>query len=263
MARFVGYKSAQLLSSGIMGAVAWWVGLYHLQTGNWPWEDDKSRLLKLPFPEWAKNIPGAERLYMNKKSGQWDDINMGFFNPYLDRGLRAVGAPAAYQEAIEGGTPGQAIEAGTIQGANTFMGQFTTSPIIGMGEKLFGFSPYITSIRDERGQSRAQFYNTERTMPPGWQIPYNALYGLVQVNPIIEQAFERGSNLLGMGSYKQSYDSRDNDAIAGWKMILDIAFPRLTSYRPNVYGRERYIHREERAIHSTIYKEKRRLDNKE
>ncbi|HEY4195199.1 MAG TPA: hypothetical protein VGM63_06670, partial [Mucilaginibacter sp.] len=127
MAKLATYKMAQLLSAGIVGLVGYWALVYHAQTNKWPWEDKSSKLLKIPFPEKAKN-PTTKKLWADKKTGQYPDIDFSFFNPFINRGIRATGLPKAYETHQLGGSTGQAIEAGTIQAINTNLSPYTSSP---------------------------------------------------------------------------------------------------------------------------------------
>lgn len=254
--RLGGYKAAQLITGGLFSAVGTWIGLYKAQTGKYPWEDEHSKLMRLPFPEWAKNTPLAKTMFFNKKNGEWDDIDMNFFNPYLKRGLMAVGAPKVYETKMLGGTTGQAIEAGQIQALNTAVSPFVNNPIAQVGFKTFtGSAPYLTGIRDDRGRVAPQLFRSVRTEKPGVQMGANFLEALLETNPVVEKGYHSVAPLFGTGTLKPSYDSRDENAVSMMNMVFNLAFPRLNVPHGNDDARAKMIQKQPGAIEKTMEQE--------
>lgn len=254
--KLLGYKAAQLISTGIVGSVAYWATTYHAQTGKWPWDDKHSKLGKLPFPDWAKNDTN-EKMYYDKKSRTWNDIDFfGFTNPFLSRGLRATGAPRAYETNQLGGTVGQSFEAGELQAINTNLSPYTNSPMIGGGvTALTGSAPYITSLRDDKGRPAVELYRKARTLPFMQQRVANIVVGAQSLNPIIDKGVDMVTNGLGLKSFKTTYSDEEQSAAGAFKFMLDIAFPRLTTKHGKDEMKSYFIHKEARTIKRTIKKE--------
>jgi N12 class adenine-specific DNA methylase len=245
------YKMAQLVSAGVIGLAGYWAFIYHAQTNKWPWEDKSSKLLKLPFPEWAKNDQTAG-MFLNKKTGVYDDIDMSFFNPFLNRGVRAVGAQKAYETTMLGGTPGQAVEAGSVQAINTNLSPYTSSPAIQIGvTALSGAAPYINSIRDDRGRPDIGLYRRVKTFSPGLQIPANVAVGAIGLNPLVDGAFSPLTKSL-----KFNYGSQeDMDAASIGKSVINTILPHILTPHGDDANKEKYLKRGNKAIQTTMKKE--------
>lgn len=249
MTKLATYKMAQLISAGIMGLIGYWALTYHAQTDKWPWEDKHSKLLKVPFPKWAQNEATAK---MFSKKGKWEDVDFSFFNPFVNRGTRAIGAPKFYETEMLGGTFGQSVEAGSVQAINTNLSPYTSSPMIQMGTTaLTGSAPYITGIRDKySGTPGIGFYRKVNTMPAGAQMPANAAVAAVGINPLIDFGF---SPLTGALKYK--YGDDDFDAMSAAKSVFGTIIPHLTSPHGNDEAKSKILHKQAKAIETSRKKE--------
>jgi hypothetical protein len=242
------YKAAQLMTSGVIGYVGYWALMYKAQKDKWPWEDKTSKLGKLPFPGFAKN-EWSKKVFFNEKNGTWDDISMSFFNPYMDRGTRAFGLPNAYQTMQLGGTKGQALEAAEVQALNTTISPYTSGASTQLAFKTFtGSAPYITSLRDPKGKPMPQFFPDVKAVSPGLQIPANFLQAATEVNPVISEGITLGSHYLGLGTLRNSYDSRDESSSSFLRMVFGIGFPRLTSPHGNDAARAFFIKKQQKEM---------------
>jgi len=182
----IGYKAAQLMTSGIVGMTAMWMTGYKAATGKWPWEDRDSKFMQIPIPENIKNTQIGKDLFYDKDKKKWNNVSMDFFNPVLARGEKAIGIPNMYKTQMAGGTKGQVIEAGEIQAINSALSPFVSSPPVKtISTALTGSSPYITSLRDDRGKPGIQMFRNVKTMPSGEQVPANLLQATININPLL------------------------------------------------------------------------------
>lgn len=257
MAKLAGYKMAQLISAGIMGLVGYWALTYHAQTDKWPWEDKHSKFLKIPFPKWAEGE--MSKKMFKDKSGAYQDIDFSFFNPFLNRGVRAIGLPKVYETEMLGGTPGQSIEAGTIQAINTNLSPYTSSPMINMGvTTLTGDAPYITGLRDRyAGTPGVGFYRKVNTFKPGLQLPANAAVAAVGINPLLDYAFSPITKAL-----KYAYSTEDQDAFSAAQSVFNTIIPHLLSPHGNDDKKAMAIEKQQKAINTSIRKEEAKQHKK-
>lgn len=236
----------RLLGSSAVGMLGSWMMAYHLQTGKWPWEDKESKLMRLPFPEAAKGTRIGDIFY-NKQSGTYDDINFGFFNETYARGLKAIGADAAYNTRNQGGTTGQDVEKGFTQAVNSGMAPFIGSPLLHFGfEATTGSNPFLLSLRDDKGRMSPKFFRDVKTMDPGLpQIGANIAQAGLDVNPIVKKISTNTGYNFGPKKQEANW----------WNMITAGAFPRLQlSNYPNSKA-EPFVKKEAAAIKKTEAKE--------
>lgn len=252
MAKLAGYKMGQLLSAGIVGLLGFWALTYKEQTDKWPWEDKHSKLLKVPFPKQAVNQV-TRKMFADEKTGEMPDVDFSFFNPFINRGIRAIGAPKTYETHQLGGTVGQDIEAGSIQAINTNLSPYTSSPAIQLGvTTLTGDAPYITGIRDRfTGVPELGFFRKTNTFSPGLQIPANLAVGAAGMNPLVNYALSPLTNSL-----RYKYAPEDNDAYTAAKSIFNTIIPHLLTPHGSDDFKEKAIEMQAKAIQTSIKKEK-------
>lgn len=261
-AKFATYKAAQLLTNGIVGSAASWMLIYHAQTGKWPWEDETSKLGRIPFPEWAKNDLTAK--YFTDGNGDYKDINMlAINNPIAERGLRVTGAEKAYETNQLGGTLGQNIEAGGTQALNTVLSPFTSSPALQAATTLTaGSAPYITSLRDDKGKPSPQLYKKVKATPFGSQPLANGYSVLKEVNPLIDAGltqvnkhiFPYEKSIFGLNSVTNS--DVNNEGASALGFVLNMAFPRFFVAHGNDDAKAHFIEKAQTDLDKTIEKEK-------
>lgn len=248
--KFLEYKAGQLITGGILSFVAQWVMMNKLSTGKYPWEDDTIKFGKIRLPESAKENPLMKKMFLNEQTGEMDDINLGALYPMLDRGLRATGLPKAYDTYNLGGDMGQAVEAGATQSVNTLLSPIEGNPTVQFGTTAaFGAAPYITAFREADGGPGVSLYRKVKTYPSGLpQMGANLGQALLDLNPIVGT----GANMFGLNPFKNSYDSREEDAMYMANAVFNTAFPNLMSPHGNDIKRERYLQYQRMQIKKKI-----------
>jgi hypothetical protein len=191
-------------------------------------------------------------MWYDKKSKTWNDVDFSFFNPFINRGIRAIGAPKMYETSMLGGTPGQSIEAGSIQAINTNLSPYTSSPSVQMGvTALTGSAPYILSVRDKyTGTPGIGFYRKVNTFSPALQIPANLAVSAIGMNPLVDWATSPVT-----GSLKYHYGSDDQDAYTAALSVFNTIIPHLMSPHGNDEGKAMGIKKQHKAINTSIKKE--------
>jgi hypothetical protein len=143
------YRVAQQLSGGMVGFVAVWALANRAMTGQWPWDDQKSKFGQLPIPDSVRRSAGGKALF-----GPGTDtgyVNLALFNPILTRGARALGLSGAYNERAIGGDTSRMIESAIKDMGNSVIEPATTGPIVKAGTILAtGNEPYVTSVNPFR-----------------------------------------------------------------------------------------------------------------
>jgi hypothetical protein len=258
--QFARYKAAQLITNGIIGSVASWMLLYHSQTGNWPWEDEHSKLGRVPFPEWAKN--DLTEQYFTDSNGDYKDINMmAINNPIAERGLRVLGAEKAYETNQLGGNTGQSIESATTQGINTFLSPFTSSPALQFATTaVAGSAPYMTSLRDDRGKPSPQLFKKVKAVDYGMQNVANAYSAVKEINPLLDLAITHTNKFTGMeksifGLNSVTNPDTQTEGASALGYVLNMAFPRFFVNHGNDAIKSEFIQKEARALEKTVEKE--------
>jgi hypothetical protein len=248
-------RTAQMLSSGAIGLVGTWFGLYKAQTGKYPWEDKQSTFLKIPLndkeKEWLNNHPNIKPFFF--KNGKWNDVNMGFLNRTLERGAKGLGIDAVYNTQMQGATAGQTMEEMEKDQINSFLTPLVSSPGIHLlTTAATGHSPYLSSLRDyNTGRPTVELQRTVRTMDnAGKQLGANVAQGFLSANPLIGNISEG----LGM-SFKPEYgitakEKEDvNMAIKAMRGITDIAFPNL--FKPHINNDKKSAMLKKEAVKTT------------
>lgn len=258
--KLLGYKAAQLVTGGVIGATAYWMTTYHAITGQWPWEDESSKVGRIPFPESAKNDLTKKFFF---KNGEWEDIDLfGSQFPVMSRGMRALGAPKAWEVSQLGGTPGQAFEAGSTQALNTFASPITSAPVTQfLSTAITGDAPYMTSMRDDQGKPSPGFFKKVKAVDFGMQYPANALVALQTLNPAIDKGvdflnektgFEK--SLFGIPNVKSGNHADDGfTSMLGY--IRDIGLPRVGVAHGNDEAKAHFIEQEQHRLEKTLEKE--------
>jgi hypothetical protein len=230
------YRVAHQLSSGAIGMVATWAVMYKANTGKYPWEDKNSTLLQIPLTDEQKEAieQNAQLKGLFYKNGKWQDISMGFFNPILYRGAKATGLQAMYNTENAEGSGAQMLENVVRDQTNSFLMPMVSAPSVHLATAFFGFSPYITSMRDyATGSPIPQFQRITKTMPDyAQQIGANVAQGLQQINPLVGAAFEA----TGM-DFKPNYSKEDEDSQRWLGMLNDMAFP--NAFKPHIDNEKR------------------------
>jgi len=248
--KFIYYKLAQIMTGGILGLIGYWMLIHKEVTGKWPSDDPHAKLLKVPIPEEWKKDAFIKKFYYNKRTNSWDDFSIGFTNIVADRGLKAVGAYKGYETAKLGGNIGQVIESSEIQAVNTYLSQYTASPLVSIPfTGTTGDAPYLSRIHNFRGQVEPSFLRKSKTAPAGLQMPENLAQGLFGINPMFEMA-----NPIS-GSLDDDYNQKDYESGRFLKSILNIAAPQLMSPHGNDAKKAKSIKANANAIETTIKKE--------
>ena len=217
----IGLKTAQLLTSGVVGMTGMWVAGYLAMKGKYPWQDKDSRFMQWPIPESVKETKLGKRLFYRR--GKWQNVSLDFFNPVLSRGERAFGIPAMYKTAMARGSVGQVIEAGNVQQINSALSPFVSSPPVQFAStSLTGSRIYLTSLRDYRGNPSLQLFRAVKTMKPGIQLPTNIAQATISINPLLS----RLSESTGIG-FSPDYSKEDYEYLSLFNQFADLAFPRL------------------------------------
>jgi len=254
------YKAAQMLTNGVVGTVASWALIYHSQTGHWPWEDETSKLGRLPFPEWAKNDLTAK--YFTDANGDYKDFNMwAINNPVVERGMRVIGAEKAYETKMLGGTNGQSIEAGATQALNTAISPFTSSPVVQFATTAgFGSAPYITGLRDDKGKPAPQFFKKVKATPFGVQNIANIYAGFKEINPLVDLAVTQTNKYTGLekslfGLNSVTNPDTQNEGASALGYILNMAFPRFFVPHGNDDAKAHFIEKAQTDLDKTLEKQ--------
>ena len=154
-------KLINQLNGGAMGAVAMWTAAYMASTGKPPWEDPDSKLFLMPVPdEWANTAVGHALWPYTEKVGERHFIHMAYLiNPLLARGGKILPIEALYNTITRDGNIGQAAGR-AIANSATQMIHPVSGPGIHALTSIFGFSPGMYDIVDERGNLRPQWFTT-------------------------------------------------------------------------------------------------------
>jgi hypothetical protein len=225
-------RAAHMFSGGVVGLVGTWVAASYALYGKFPWDDKESRFLKLRVtPEGKKTIDSNPLLKsMFYKNGQLQDFNMGFLNPIIERGERAIGAEAAYNSYIQGATLGQASEAVKKDQLNSFLTPLVSSPGIKfLTTATLGVSPHISSLRDNlTGKPELGLMRSVKTMKNGLeQSGANIAQGLEDINPVVGRMFEH----FGF-DFKPKYSAEDENSFKIFGDIQQMMFPNM--FKPHI-----------------------------
>lgn len=263
--QFARYKAAQLITNGVVGSVGAWMLTYHAQTGKWPWEDESSKLGRLPFPDEWKNDFTAK--FFTDANGDYKDINMmAVNNPIVERGMRVLGAEKAYETNQLGGSTGQSVESGATQAANTLVSPFTSSPALQFATTLLGGSaPYVTGLRDDRGKPSPQLFKKVKAVGFGMQPLANAYSALKEVNPLVDAAVNKSNQYTGMeksifGLNSVTNPDTQNEGASSLGYVLNMAFPRFFVPHGNDDAKAHFLEKGQKDLEKTIEKEQKKED---
>lgn len=249
-AKFMYYKLAQLISSGVLGYIGYWALAHHGVTGKWPWDDKHSKIGKIPITEGMKRNKLIKKYFFNKRTGAYDDLDMSFFNIPMSRGLRATGIDRAYQVHQLGGTTGQSVEASQVEAANTMAGMYSSSALISIPfTTMTGDAPYMTTLRGFTGKAQPGFLKKVNTAPAGLQLPMNFAAGMMGINPLLE------SLNPASGAIIDEYNAEDYQSGKLMKSIINIAMPGLISPHGSDDKQSDNLHKQAKAIATTLEKE--------
>jgi uncharacterized protein YegP (UPF0339 family) len=215
------FRAQQQFSAGPIGiAVIMWVGLSLLYRGMFPWQDPKSQFLRIPLNEKDRKSPLVRKIY-----GDTGDVsvNLGFFNPLLERGARGLGISGAYNTGMLGGSKTQMLESGMTDALNTAIHPVSTSPTSRAAfEAITGNEMSLKGVRDDQGKSSAQFWPLQ--IPKGSGIGRKALEGGLDLNPFV------GAIAHGLGVNRDAKDPNKLTQSEGnvlLQTLVNIGMPRL------------------------------------
>ena len=207
----IAMRAAHQISGGAVGIIATWVITYKANTDKYPWEDPNSRFLKVPLSDSQKELLESNPKLKNLvfKNGQYEDINIGFFNRNLERGAKALGLNAIYDTNQQEGTGGQIMEAVSKDQLNSFITPMVSSPGVHLlTTAVLGEAPYLSSLRDyNTGKFAPQFLQNVRTMESfPKQVGANIAQGVMNINSIFSNIGEAGGF-----SFKPKYQSKEDE----------------------------------------------------
>lgn len=160
-----------LLQSSVYGYMGMWAASYLAKTG------------KNPF-----TTPGARLGVIPNKTGTNDDggIGLGAFYNMASVGTKATGMDAFFSAIHQGANTGQAIEKGLIQAFNTDTSPLLSgSPVAHVYTGLFGVTPYILSITDDKGQPAIKMLPTRIPVPAGYGFAANLFNTASHAMPVV------------------------------------------------------------------------------
>jgi hypothetical protein len=236
------FKIAQNFSSGLIGMVGTWAALYYAVTGKTPDKDKNARLFEIPIPESWKKSEAVKTIFYH--GGEWGNIGMGFANPLMVRGARALGIRGGYNALKAGGTIGQAIEHGEVDALNSVISPVTSSPILNVGATAFtGSSFYIHSMRDPYGSPGVQTYKTVKKYAPGYQQLANFGQAAINLNPFMARVVEGFGYSMEPTFKNTEHDTRTQKILAG---IIGMIAPRFLTPPHNTAREEHNMIKEEK-----------------
>jgi hypothetical protein len=223
-----GWRAAQAITGGALGTIAMWALLHKVYRGKWPWEEKDSKLLKI------KALPGDRNSQVgNALWGKTGDgfINVGWTSPLVMRGARALGIEGMYDTAMAKGSADQMMESALAGAINS-----ATSPVMGPPAKavflgLTGAEPYLTGLKDDRGQPAPQFFPAVKPQKPG------AAGFLKQhvIAPVINMNSLFANTAAATGLSHGIMRDENPDANKWLRMVVDMAAPQLVD-RPVKHG---------------------------
>lgn len=229
------YRIWQQLTGGAIVYLALWALTSKAITGQWPWDDKRSKLMAIPAPNWLRRSTLGNALW--GRGGEVGYVNFGFFNPSIMRGARAMGIPGAYETMRLRGSVGQAAEAAQRDIMNAWM-----HPVLGPTPRAAfvgatGDEPYITSLRDRQGRIGPQFMPAiSPKTRPGWPtLSRRAAAAALELNAFYGSIGE-STGMLG-----DDRGRKGNQIIRG---IFDLTMPGLIGNATNPYARAEALRRQ-------------------
>lgn len=248
--KFSYYKLVQILGGSALAMVGYWFAVNYMLNGQFP--DKDTDLMKVKIPKSWHNNEFIKKYYYNQRTGQYDDMNLGFFNLVADRGMKATGVYKGYQTWRLGGTAGQISEAMQVQALNTYISQFTSAPPLSIGFRTFsGDAPYISSMHSFRGTGESSFIYKSKTQEPGMQLLGNFAGAITDVNSTLEAA-----NPF-TGAFDSDYNKDDYEGGRLVKTLLNMGLPNLFTPSIDDAKKAKFLKDNAKAIETTIKKEKK------
>ncbi len=236
------FKIAQNFSSGLIGMVGTWAALYYAVTGKTPDKDKNARLFEIPVPESWKKSEFVKTIFYH--GGEWGNMGMGFVNPLMVRGARALGIRGGYNALKAGGTIGQAVEHGYIDAFNSAISPVTSSPILNVGATaLTGSSFYIHSMRDTYGSPGVQTYKTVKRYPAGTQQLANFGQAAINLNPFMTKVVDYFGYSMEPVFKNEEHDTKTQKVLSA---IIGMVAPRFLTPPHNTAREERNMIKEEK-----------------
>jgi hypothetical protein len=152
---------------------------------------------------------------------------LGFFNPLVARGARAMGIPRAFETWRRGGTAGQDFEAAQRDMINTW-----TSPVFGPPARFatimtLGTEPYIADFRDKYGNWAPRGIPAiPPTTKPGYSLGERALAASLGLNAFYNNVGEATGALNPMKT----------KGAEAFRMFTDLIAPNLIQPATNPYA---------------------------
>jgi len=227
------------ISGGTLGFVLLWAGINKAINGQWPWEDENSRIGRVRIPaEVIEGNPYLEKVAM-AMAGDRDNrevyLNIAFLNPWAKKGLDMTGISGAYDGWQLGARDGaQLFWDGMTTSANSFIRPMTSGAAFGIGLAPFGYQPHITSFYDDRGNWGPQFY---RKVQPAANLPghiLNAVGRGIQASNSLIGDIGQSTAEFAMG---RPWDPRNKGQYRGnpaVQSLLQVLVPRLEMTTKNM-----------------------------
>ena len=230
-----GILAWKLLAGGI-GTVALWALAQKAYTGKWPWEDKRSKFLQIPINPVDRHSKLGKELW--GKGPETGYVNFTFFNPLVGRGARALGIKGAADEAMEGGTWWQDLEAAQRDMMNSYahpwLGPIPRAVFVG----LTGDEPYLTNLRDDRARFAPQLMPAVRNPGEGNSLLKRGRAAAGELNSFFANV---GAN-SGLG------ETNKRDTTDHWmRMAADLALPGLVANGQNPAKQAAYVRRQAAA----------------
>lgn len=240
-------RMANAFTGGALFMLAIWAWLYKEARGKYPWNDPLAKLMAIPVTGKFRHSkigiafwgPGPEPGY----------INLGFFNPLINRGGRAMGIPGAFEAHVLHGNAGQIEEAALKDMLNAFAQPFEGPSFKAAFVGLTGQEPYITGLRDRQGNVGPQLFpmipkGTKPGLPQ--HFTKKAFADSTDVQKAIAAAREinsfYGAGIEGLGQSTgfigQDQGKKGNHFV---RMMTDYAFPGLVGNATNPFARQEIL----------------------
>ncbi len=145
-----------------------WALINKAYTGDWPWNQKDSKLLKVKLKPEHRNSMVGRMLGGDPKNGDVY-VDIGLSSPLVGRGARQLGLQGAYDTKVAGGSADQVAEAALVNVINS-----AVSPVMGPPAKMAflgitGSEPFLTGIKNDRGQLGPQFFPAVNPQKPGME----------------------------------------------------------------------------------------------
>jgi hypothetical protein len=223
-----GLRIARLLNGGAIGTVALWVLIHKLYSGQFPWEDPKSKFMQFRVkPEARQSWLGLKYWGTGPEDGY---VNFAFFNPSVKRGANALGIAGAYDTWRAGGDAGQIREAAVTGGVNA-----VAQPLLGPGARsafalATGSETYLTGLRDRDARPKPTFLAASKDESAA---PHFGA-ALRQMNSL----YSNIGAAVGFGTVEPEYAVKGDHWL---RMVTDLVVPQLVGQAANAKGRADFL----------------------